>query len=112
MRSSIVFLTALATAAMGDNSTSTYSYTFPAGWNLGLVESGERSKYPIYSHMSIANSPIGAWCSAQRNTCPDICQKGTKLNSCDAVSDFGLRVGVHRTLTTSSGHPEVQLCLY
>ncbi|KAJ5782793.1 hypothetical protein N7457_004567 [Penicillium paradoxum] len=64
MRSSIVFLSALATSVMGANST---AYTLPADFNLALVEAGERS----------------AWCSAQRNTCPDICQKGTKLNSCD-----------------------------
>jgi hypothetical protein len=43
MRSSIVVLSALATAAMGANST--YTYTFPAGFNIGLVESGERSEY-------------------------------------------------------------------
>ncbi|KAJ5178081.1 uncharacterized protein N7500_000780 [Penicillium coprophilum] len=67
MRSSLIFISALATAVMGQNSTES-DYTLPAGFNIGLVESGERS----------------SWCSAQRNTCPDICQKGTKLNSCDA----------------------------
>ncbi|KAJ5120585.1 uncharacterized protein N7515_009973 [Penicillium bovifimosum] len=65
MRTSIVFLSALATSVMGANST---TYTLPAGFNVGLVDSSERS----------------AWCSAQRNTCPDICQDGTRLNSCDS----------------------------
>ncbi|KGO61709.1 hypothetical protein PEX2_016140 [Penicillium expansum] len=65
MRSSIIFLSALATAVMADNSTDTY--TFPAGFNIGLVSSSQLSDY----------------CSAQRNTCPEICQQGTKLNSCD-----------------------------
>ncbi|KAJ5458239.1 hypothetical protein N7475_009627 [Penicillium sp. IBT 31633x] len=68
MRTSIVFLSALATAVMGANSTE--PYTFPEGFNIGLVDSAERS----------------SWCSAQRNTCPDICQKGTKLNSCDPTT--------------------------
>ncbi|CAG8903988.1 unnamed protein product [Penicillium egyptiacum] len=67
MRSSIIFLSALATSVMGANNT-TGTYTLPADFNIGLVESSE----------------LSVWCSAQRNTCPDICQKGTKLNSCDA----------------------------
>ncbi|KAJ5558476.1 hypothetical protein N7535_008689 [Penicillium sp. DV-2018c] len=68
MRTSIIFLSALATSVLGANSTS--PYTLPAGFNVGLVDSSERS----------------AWCSAQRNTCPDICQDGTRLNSCDSNS--------------------------
>lgn len=40
MRSSIVLLSALATAVMGANST---EYTLPEGFNLGLVDSSERS---------------------------------------------------------------------
>ena len=44
MRSSIIFLSALATAVMTDNSTDTY--TFPAGFNIGLVDSGTLSMYP------------------------------------------------------------------
>ncbi|KAJ5356468.1 hypothetical protein N7517_011077 [Penicillium concentricum] len=67
MRSSIILISTLATAVMGANSTDS-AYTLPAGFNIGLVKPGEPS----------------TWCSAQRNTCPDICQKGTKLNSCDA----------------------------
>ncbi|CAG8040186.1 unnamed protein product [Penicillium olsonii] len=67
MRSSIVAISALATAALGANST--YSYTFPAGWDIAQVEKGD----------------LSAWCSAQRNTCPEIC-KGTKLNSCDPAT--------------------------
>ncbi|KAJ5498791.1 hypothetical protein N7453_007842 [Penicillium expansum] len=70
MRSSIIFLSALATAVMADNSTDTY--TFPAGFNIGLVSSSQLSDY----------------CSAQRNTCPEICQQGTKLNSCDPTVPF------------------------
>ncbi|KAJ5817959.1 hypothetical protein N7447_007967 [Penicillium robsamsonii] len=69
MRSSIIFISALATAVMGANSTDS-AYTLPAGFNIGLVKPGEPN----------------SWCSAQRNTCPDICQKGTKLNSCDAAT--------------------------
>ncbi|KAJ5250348.1 hypothetical protein N7489_000758 [Penicillium chrysogenum] len=65
MRSSIIFLSALATSVMGANNTG--PYTLPTDFNIGLVESSE----------------LSVWCSAQRNTCPDICQKGTKLNSCD-----------------------------
>ncbi|CDM30912.1 hypothetical protein DTO013E5_440 [Penicillium roqueforti] len=68
MRSSIIFLSALATAVMADNSTDTY--TFPAGFNIGLVDSGT----------------LSSWCSAQRNTCPDLCSSGTKLNSCDPTT--------------------------
>ncbi|KXG47607.1 uncharacterized protein PGRI_014770 [Penicillium griseofulvum] len=64
---SVIILSALATAVMGANSTDS-AYTLPAGFNPGLVESSERS----------------TWCFAQRNTCPQICEKGTKLNSCDA----------------------------
>ncbi|KAJ5200219.1 hypothetical protein N7491_008981 [Penicillium cf. griseofulvum] len=64
---SVIILSALATAVMGANSTDS-TYTLPAGFNIGLVESSERSN----------------WCFAQRNTCPDICETGTKLNSCDA----------------------------
>ncbi|KGO77520.1 hypothetical protein PITC_037640 [Penicillium italicum] len=65
MRSSIIFLSALATSVMAGNGTDTY--TFPAGFNIGLVSSSQLSDY----------------CSAQRNTCPQICQQGTKLNACD-----------------------------
>jgi hypothetical protein len=43
MRYSVVALSALATAAMGQNSTS--PYTFPAGFNIGLVDSSDRSEY-------------------------------------------------------------------
>ncbi|KAJ5617127.1 hypothetical protein N7537_002241 [Penicillium hordei] len=68
MRSSIIFLSALATSVMADNSTDTY--TFPAGFNIGLVDSANLNSY----------------CSAQRNTCPQICQQGTKLNSCDPTT--------------------------
>ncbi|KAJ5497000.1 hypothetical protein N7463_008987 [Penicillium fimorum] len=67
MRSSIIFISALATAVMGANSTDSV-YTLPAGFNIALAKPGEPA----------------TWCAAQRNTCPDICQKGTKLNSCDA----------------------------
>ncbi|CAI7594086.1 unnamed protein product [Penicillium glandicola] len=66
MRSSIIFLSALASSVMAANSTDTY--TLPTDFNIGLVESGLLSD----------------WCSAQRNTCPEICKIGTKLNSCDA----------------------------
>ncbi|CAG7946895.1 unnamed protein product [Penicillium nalgiovense] len=65
MRSSLIFLSALATSVMGANNTG--PYTLPTDFNIGLVDSSE----------------LSVWCSAQRNTCPDICQKGTKLNSCD-----------------------------
>ena len=46
MRTSIVALSALATAAMGANST--YSYTFPAGWDIAQVEKGDLSKYSTF----------------------------------------------------------------
>ncbi|KAJ5997705.1 hypothetical protein N7499_005898 [Penicillium canescens] len=68
MRSSVAFLSALATSVLAANSTD--SYTFPEGWNIGLVDSSTRS----------------AWCTGQRNACPDICQQGTKLNSCDPAT--------------------------
>ncbi|KAJ5952422.1 uncharacterized protein N7479_010835 [Penicillium vulpinum] len=66
MRSSIILVSALATAVMGANST--VPYTLPAGFNIGLVKSTD----------------LSAWCGAQRNTCPEVCQSGTKLNSCDS----------------------------
>ncbi|KUM61073.1 hypothetical protein ACN42_g6053 [Penicillium freii] len=68
MRSSIIFLSALATSVMAGNATDTY--VFPAGFNIGLVKPGDLSSY----------------CSAQRNTCPEICNQGTKLNSCDPTT--------------------------
>ncbi|KAJ5392226.1 hypothetical protein N7509_007716 [Penicillium cosmopolitanum] len=64
MRSSIVLVSAFAAAALGQNST---SYTFPAGFNIGLVKPDE----------------LNSWCTGQRNVCPDICQSGTKQNTCD-----------------------------
>ncbi|KAJ5312291.1 hypothetical protein PENANT_c011G00427 [Penicillium antarcticum] len=68
MRYSIAFLSALATSVLAANSTD--SYTFPEGWNIGLVDADTRS----------------SWCTGQRNACPAICQKGTKLNSCDPTT--------------------------
>jgi hypothetical protein len=42
MRTTIVFLSALATSVMGANST---TYSLPAGFNVGLVDPSERSMY-------------------------------------------------------------------
>ncbi|KAJ5747235.1 uncharacterized protein N7511_008931 [Penicillium nucicola] len=67
MRYSIAFLSALATSVLAANST---EYTFPEGWNIGLVDADTRS----------------GWCTGQRNACPEICQTGTKLNSCDPTT--------------------------
>jgi hypothetical protein len=44
MRSSIIFLSALATSVMGANNTG--PYTLPTDFNIGLVESSELSMYP------------------------------------------------------------------
>jgi hypothetical protein len=41
MRSSIAFLSALATSVLAANST---EYTFPEGWNIGLVDADTRSE--------------------------------------------------------------------
>jgi hypothetical protein len=43
MRSAILVVSSLATVALGANST--YTYTFPAGFNIGQVDSSERSEY-------------------------------------------------------------------
>jgi hypothetical protein len=54
MRSSIVLVSAFAAAALGSNST---SYTFPAGFNIGLVKPDELSEsiaFPIC--LSCANN--------------------------------------------------------
>lgn len=54
MRSSIVLVSAFAAAALGQNST---SYTFPAGFNIGLVKPDELSESIAFqSHMSCANN--------------------------------------------------------
>ncbi|KAL2821040.1 hypothetical protein BJX63DRAFT_252620 [Aspergillus granulosus] len=43
------------------------NYTFPAGFNLGLVSSQDKA----------------AWCRGQRNTCPEICGGVATANRCD-----------------------------
>lgn len=43
MRSSIIFLSALATSVMAGNATDTY--TFPAGFDIGLVKPGDLCMY-------------------------------------------------------------------
>ncbi|KAJ5092132.1 hypothetical protein NUU61_007002 [Penicillium alfredii] len=68
MLASIVLLSTLAATALGNNSSSTY--TFPAGFNIGMVKSDE----------------LSSWCTGQRNVCPKVCQSGTKLNSCDPTT--------------------------
>ncbi|CAI7573169.1 hypothetical protein N7533_008881 [Penicillium manginii] len=67
MRSSIVLVSAFAAAALGSNST---SYTFPAGFNIGLVKPDE----------------LSSWCTGQRNVCPELCESGTKQNTCDPTT--------------------------
>ncbi|KAJ5247051.1 hypothetical protein N7468_002034 [Penicillium chermesinum] len=66
MISYAVVLSALAASALGANSTVT-TPTLPAGFNIGLVKPDE----------------LNSWCLGQRNVCPDICNGGTKQNSCD-----------------------------
>lgn len=44
MRSSLIFLSALATSVMGANNTG--PYTLPTDFNIGLVDSSELSMYP------------------------------------------------------------------
>ncbi|KAJ5082072.1 hypothetical protein N7532_011115 [Penicillium argentinense] len=67
MRASVVYLSTLATAVLGSNST---TYTLPAGFNIGLVKPDE----------------LNSWCLGQRNVCPQICEGGTKQNTCDPKS--------------------------
>ena len=69
MYSSIVLLSALAASAVAQNST---SYTFPQGFNLGLVKPDD----------------LNSWCQGQRNVCPDMCKGSTDANSCDPVCFF------------------------
>ncbi|KAJ5628260.1 hypothetical protein N7490_010488 [Penicillium lividum] len=65
MLSSIVVLSTLAVSALGQNTSSTY--TFPGGFNIGLVKPEE----------------LNSWCIGQRNQCPAICKGDTKQNTCD-----------------------------
>ncbi|KAL3463787.1 hypothetical protein BJX64DRAFT_256199 [Aspergillus heterothallicus] len=44
------------------------NYTFPTGFNLGLVSQQDKS----------------AWCLGQRNACPQICGGSASANRCDA----------------------------
>ncbi|TQB68786.1 hypothetical protein MPDQ_002828 [Monascus purpureus] len=57
-----VFSSLLATALC--------NYTFPEGFNIGLVSPQERN----------------SWCLAQRNSCPQICGGVATTNYCDSVS--------------------------
>ncbi|KAJ5491473.1 hypothetical protein N7539_003040 [Penicillium diatomitis] len=65
---SIVLLSAVAATALAQNST--YSYTFPQGFNLGEVDATTKSN----------------WCEGQRNTCPLICGGAASQNTCDSSS--------------------------
>ncbi|EPS25950.1 hypothetical protein POX_c04325 [Penicillium oxalicum] len=68
---SMVVLSAFAATALAQSST--YSYTFPQGFNLGLVDSSTKS----------------SWCEGQRNTCPQICGGAASQNTCiDATLQF------------------------
>ncbi|KAJ5641015.1 hypothetical protein N7528_000640 [Penicillium herquei] len=69
MLSSIVLFSTLVVSALGQNSqnSSAAAYTFPAGFNIGLVKPDE----------------LNSWCQGQRNQCPAICKTGTKQNTCD-----------------------------
>ncbi|KAJ5728665.1 uncharacterized protein N7483_003173 [Penicillium malachiteum] len=73
MLSSIVLFSTLVVSALGQNSgqnSSAASWTFPAGFNIGLVKSDE----------------LNSWCQGQRNQCPAICKTGTKQNTCDPTT--------------------------
>lgn len=60
-----VFSSLLATALC--------NYTFPEGFNIGLVSSQDRN----------------SWCLAQRNSCPQICGGVATTNNCDSTTlDF------------------------
>ncbi|KAJ5677355.1 uncharacterized protein N7477_002988 [Penicillium maclennaniae] len=67
MYSSIVLLSVLAASAVAQNST---TYTFPQGFNIGLVEPNE----------------LASWCQGQRNVCPDMCKGSTDSNNCDSTT--------------------------
>ncbi|EEA25841.1 hypothetical protein TMatcc_005920 [Talaromyces marneffei ATCC 18224] len=64
MRSSAV----LILAALAAEATAYYNYTFPTGFNLGLVPS----------------TTLSAWCQGERNTCPLVCGGAASANDCDA----------------------------
>ncbi|KAJ5577865.1 uncharacterized protein N7459_006829 [Penicillium hispanicum] len=68
MLSSVVLLSTLVVSALGSNSSA--PYTFPAGFNIGLVKPDE----------------LNSWCQGQRNVCPSICKGSTKQNTCDPKS--------------------------
>ncbi|KAJ5902356.1 hypothetical protein N7495_002884 [Penicillium taxi] len=61
MHTSIPILLTLAVSVLGGN------YTFPAGFNIGLIDPQE----------------LTSWCLGERNVCPSVCQGSTKQNSCD-----------------------------
>ncbi|KAF4151164.1 hypothetical protein CNMCM6069_004379 [Aspergillus lentulus] len=63
MRSIAIVLSALVAAAAAAN-----NYTFPAGFNIAQV----------------SNTDKAAWCLAERNTCPRICDGIADSNSCDS----------------------------
>ncbi|KAL1968486.1 hypothetical protein VTN77DRAFT_1696 [Rasamsonia byssochlamydoides] len=63
MRSSLALILSAFVAGIAAQN----NYTFPAGFNLGLVPENTRS----------------AWCQAQRNTCPQICGGAASPNECD-----------------------------
>ncbi|KAJ5449814.1 uncharacterized protein N7458_006263 [Penicillium daleae] len=65
MLPSMVLMSALAATAFGANTT--YTYTFPAGFNIGLVKPDQ----------------LSSWCQGQRNECPSICNGSTTQNTCE-----------------------------
>ncbi|KAJ6109706.1 hypothetical protein N7486_001941 [Penicillium sp. IBT 16267x] len=69
---SAVLFSTLVVSALAQNSTSssTSSYTFPGGFNIGLVKPDE----------------LNSWCQGQRNNCPAICKGDTKENTCDPAT--------------------------
>ncbi|PYH96978.1 hypothetical protein BO71DRAFT_396544 [Aspergillus ellipticus CBS 707.79] len=63
----LVFMGLVTAAAASSN------YTFPSGFNLSAISTSTRS----------------SWCTAERNSCPEICGGVAISNSCDASTlDF------------------------
>ncbi|KAH8698277.1 hypothetical protein BGW36DRAFT_425989 [Talaromyces proteolyticus] len=57
-------------AAFVARTTAYYNYTFPAGFNLGLI----------------SQSDLSNWCLGERNTCPQICGGAASPNDCDPTT--------------------------
>ncbi|OXV06603.1 hypothetical protein Egran_05627 [Elaphomyces granulatus] len=58
----VLILSVFVVAIMAQN------YTFPSGFNIGLVSSTEKA----------------SWCQGERNTCPQICGGAASPNDCES----------------------------